>query len=229
MRIIGTTAFIKFNANKLDVASGIALAEHNLKEDSTIQIRLYDQANQAGILVFDSGIVSAGTIKPWGEFNAGTDPWSDAEWQLGDLIPQIFYNYFTQRAWHSIQIDISAPNNTTIDIGRLMIGYVFIPSRNYARRSRFDWVDTGTDRIKGEEYRVFNFDLNRLADFENDRLEIELIKSKRQGDVLVCLNPDATGLSKLKDTAVMKRENDISRTNLFQNINRQNLKFKEST
>jgi len=226
MRVMGTTATIKFNANAADVMSGLAIGDHNLTEGSTIRIRLYDDFNQAGSITHDSTALTAGIIKPFGEWTPGVDPVS-AEWQLGDLLPQIYFYTFDQVAFKSVQIDIVATGNTEIDIGRVIPGFVFEPQRNYGWRSKWQWIEEGNERIAGNRYRLFTFKLNDLEDIENDRYEYEKMKATKQGDLVICLNPSATGLERLKNTAICKRVNDISRVQYRVNINKHNDTFKE--
>jgi hypothetical protein len=226
MRVLGTTATIKLNANKLDVASGLALGYHNLIDGSTIRIRLYDGFNQTGSVTHDSTALSAGTIKPFGEWVPGVDP-ANAEWQLGDIFPQHYFYSFSQVTYQSIQIDIAAPYNTEIDIGRLMLGFVFEPKWNYEWGSKWEWIDEGDENTASSCYRAFTFDLNDLENFENDRYEYEKIKTTKQGDLLLCLQPSATGLERLKNTAICKRNTDISRTRHRANANKHTDKYKE--
>lgn len=226
MRVIGTTATIKFNANKLDVMSGIAVGNHNLLDDSTIRIRLYDAANQTGTVVHDSTILSAGTIKPFGEWVPGVDP-ANAEWQLGDLLPQNYFYSFDQVAYLSVQIDIVAPNNTQIDIGRIMPGFVFEPSWNYEWSSKWDWLEDGDENTASNKYRVFSFTLNELTDIESARYKYEKIKASKQGDLLICTQPSVTGLERLFNTAICKRMNNISSKRHRANTNNQSDSFRE--
>lgn len=228
MRVMGNAATIKLNANKLDVVSGIGLGFHNLAEGSTITIRWFDGLNQTGNVVKDSTALSSGTIKPWGEWVPGVDN-TAAEWQLDDIFAQVFFYAFDQIAWLSCQIDIVAPNNTQIDLGRLMLGYVFEPVWNYQWGLKFEWIDEGSDRIRGDQYRQFSFKLDYLSDFENDRYEYEKMKATKQRDLLICLNPSATGLERLKNTAIMKRTNNISRTRNYADSNSHKDTFKEVT
>jgi hypothetical protein len=228
MRVMGTTAAIKFNAIKLDVMSGIALGHHNLEEGSTIRVRLYDGFNQTGSVTHDSTALSSGTIKPFGEWVPGVDP-VDAEWQLGDLLPQVYFYRFDQVTFKSIQIDIAAPSNTQIDIGRIMPGFVFEPQWNYEWGSKWEWIEDGDDITASSTYRQFTFDLSELTNIENDRYEYEKMKTTKQGDLLLCLQPSATGLERLKNTAICKRANNISRTRTRANTNKHSDTFKEVT
>ena len=213
MRVYSNALTIRVNANKLDLISGVCLGGHNLGEFATVNIRIYNDFidNQnSETKIYDSFALQANVIKPWGEYTPGVDKWA-AEYQLGDLMQQNFYHRLPkQLAWKSIEIVIMT-NQTYIDIGRLMIGYVFEPTWNYSNNAKFQFFDDGTDLVAGDTYRQFIFELKQMSSQENDRYEYELIKLARQGDALVCLNPNATGLDYLKSTVIMKRKNDISR------------------
>jgi hypothetical protein len=219
MRILSSSATIKFNANELNVISGVGIGVHNFEEGSTVRVRVYDGFNQTGNITHDSGAIVTDVVKPFGEWIPGVDP-VYATWQLGDLLPQVFFHAFNQVIYKSVRIDISAPNNTEIDVGRVMVGFVFEPEINYSHGSKWQWVETGDSTTASSKYRIFSFELHRLRDMESDRYEYEKIKTSKQDDLLVCLMPSATGLERLKNTAICKRVNDILRVRTHNNINK---------
>lgn len=210
MRVIGTTATIKFNTNASVMMSGIALGDHNLVDGSTVRIRVYPDFNQTGAVQHDSTALVL-----------------DIDSTMGDLIPQNYYYPFDEVSVKSIQIDISAPSNTEIDGGRIMAGYVFEPKWNYEWGSKWQWVEDGDERIASNRYRVFSFDLNELENVENDRYEYEKMKVTKQGDLLICSQPSAIGLERLKNTAICKRVNNIARVRHRANANKHSDTFKE--
>lgn len=226
MRLLGTSATIKFNANELDVISGIGIGVHNLGEGSTVRVRVYDGFNQTGNITHDSGEIVTDVVKPFGEWVPGVDPVL-ATWQLGSLLPQVFFHAFSQVIYKSLRIDISAPNNTEIDIGRIMAGFVFEPEWNYEWGSKWEWIEDGDANTVSNTYRSFNFVLNELQNQENDRYEYEKMKAGKQGDFIVCSQPSATGLELLKNTAICKRVNNISRTRHRANANKHSDTFQE--
>jgi hypothetical protein len=209
-RVVGTSAVIKFNANSSELISGLALGRHNLDNGSTVRIRVYSDFDQTGTVQHDSTALALAIDS-----------------SMGDLLPQNYYYSFDEVSFKSIQIDISAPTNTQIDIGRIMPGYVFEPSWNYEWGSKWQWVEEGDDNISSRRYRVFTFDLNELTNTENDRYEYEKMKIGKQSDLLLCLQPSATGLELLKNTAICKRVNNINRTRHRANANKQPDTFKE--
>ena len=225
-RVLSTAAVIKLNANELNVISGFGIGFHNFNKGSTVRIRVYDNFNQTGNITYDSGAITTDVVKPFGEWVPGVDPVLTT-WQLSDLIPQVFFHAFSQVIYKSIRIDISAPNNTEIDIGRVMLGFVFEPQWNYEWGSKWEWIEDGDANTVSNTYRSFNFVLNELQNQENDRYEYEKMKVGKQGDFIVCSQPSATGLELLKNTAVCKRVNNISRTRHRANANKHSDTFNE--
>lgn len=203
MRVTGTSAVIKFDALALGPATGIAFS-HNLDDGSTVRVRLFSAIEQGGTTEVDSATLTL-----------------DIDNSLDDYLTQIFYYPFDEVDFLSVQIDISAPTNTQIDIGRIMIGEVFEPSWNYEWGRDWQWIDEGDAITASVCYRAFKFDLSNLNDTENNTYKIQKIKAAKQGDVLVCLQPSATGFELLKSTAICKRVNDISAPRTRYNNNQQ--------
>jgi hypothetical protein len=210
MRVTGTSAVIKFNANASELISGLAIGNHNLANGDTVRIRVYSGFNQTGIVQHDSTAIALAIAL-----------------SMGDLLPQTYYYPLDEVAFKSIQIDVLSLSNSQIDIGRIMPGFVFKPNWNYSEGSKWQWLDNGDENTVGSSYRTFTFDLKYLSDNENDRYEYEKMKAGKQGDLLVCLKPSSTGLALLKNTAICKRITDISRVRARQNINHHSEKFQE--
>jgi hypothetical protein len=208
-RVTGTSATIKFNTDVSELISGLALGRHNLANGSTVRIRVYSDFDQAGTVQHDSTAIAL-----------------VIDSSMGDLLPQNYYYPFDEVSFQSIQIDISAPTNSQIDIGRIMPGYVFEPQWNFSEGSKWQWIEEGSDTYESNSYRVFTFDINYLQKAENEIYEYQKIKAKKQGDLLVCLQPSSTGLELLKNTAICKRDTNISRTRRA-NRNKHSEIFKE--
>lgn len=238
-RYTGTSSVIKASVGESDpslYANGLAVGRHNLKNSSTVRLRLYDAINQGGNVVYDSTALGVNTIIPWGAFRAGIDPWG-ASYEDTSNIPKIFSLWFTAIAYKSIQIDVSATDNTTIDIGRLFLGFAFIPKSNFSWGSEFEWVDPslqtrtaagGLKTEKRDPYRRFTFDLDWVEDTERERLSHELEKTGRSGDVFIALNPNATGRLKLEKTMIAKRISNNKFARNFHNNQTQQLVFEEA-
>ena len=210
-RIMGTSATIKANVIGT-TADGFALANHNLENTATIRLRLYDADNQSGNLVYDSGVMPVATIIPWGVMRPGLDAWGFAYESAG--MPKIFSLWFDLTAYKSLVIDVSSPDNTQIDIGRLFIGSAFVPAINYNWGNGIEWVDpskhtrTAAGSLKTHSiraYRRFTYDLGHLSNEERERLSYDLERVTKSGDVLICLDPTATGRTALEQTMIGKR------------------------
>lgn len=208
-RIVSTSATIKFNTYASELISGLALGNHNLANGSTVRIRAYSDFNQTGTVQHDSTALAL-----------------NIDNSMGDLLPQNYYYPFDEVSFQSIQIDISAPSNTQIDIGRIMAGYVFEPEWNFSEGSKWQWIEDGNDTYESNSYRVFTFNINYLTNAENEIYEYQKMKAKKQGDLLVCLQPSSTGLELLKNTVICKRDTNISRTRRA-NRNKHSEIFKE--
>jgi len=236
MRVNGTSAVITANRPTVAaVASGFGLARHNLKNSATVQLQLFDGENQTGSVVYDSGAVSVGTPIPWGVMRPGIDPWG-ATYEDDSNLPAIFSLWFSDVAYRSIQVDVSAPDNTTIDVGRLFLGWAFVPSVNYNYGSTFEFIDPSkhtrtaggslrTERV--EAYRRAVIDLEWLPGNERERLSHELERIGKGGDILVALDPGESGRLGLEQVMVAKRISDNRMTQRFFNTTKTQLIFEE--
>jgi hypothetical protein len=244
MRVSGTpTAIeIKFTREISDsgfYASGFAMARHNFPVGSTARIRLWDGINQTGVLVYDSGAIETAVVIPWGAFLAGIDPWSDA-YELG--IPGIFSHWFDAVGYKSLQIDIdftpvTSPALPFIDIGRLYIGWAFVPTINMARGASITWVDKSIhNRTAGgglrteniDAYRKFDLDLNWMPVSDRERLSHLLERVGKGGDMLISLDPTATGRTSLENTMVGKRTVDNKISQIGPSTHATKMTFEES-
>jgi len=236
MRVNGTSVAITANRPTVAAyASGFGLARHNLKNSSTVRLRLYDDQNQTGNVVYDSTALSVGTPIPWGVMRAGIDTWG-ANYEDDSGLPAIFSLWFDAVAYRSLQIDVSAPDNTDIDIGRLFMGWAFAPTVNFNYGSAFELIDNskhtrtagGSLRTENvEAYRRASVDLQWLTDIDRERLSHELAKATKGGDILLSLDPGLGGRLGLEQTMIAKRVNNSTFTPRFSNTNSTKLTFEE--
>lgn len=217
-------------------ASGFALGRHNLKNDATVQIRLYDAINQGGNVVYDSGAQTVNTIIPWGVMRPGIDPWG-ASYEDSSNIPKLYYVIFDTIAYKSMQIDVAAPSNTTIDVGRLFLKAAWVPRVNYSYGSELEWEDgsvltrTSSGGLKGEKrepYRRFVLPLDWIDETDQERLSREMQEVGKTFDVLVIRYPNAGGLKKLEQTMFAMRTSNNKYTFNFHNNHSQELVFEET-
>lgn len=192
-------------------ASGFGFARHDFADDVTVRLRLYDQIDQLGSVVYDSTALTVATTIPWGVFVAGVDTWG-ASFTLG--IPAIFSLFFPAVAYKSLQIDIVNPTATTVDIGRVYLGFAFVPSANFSYNSVIEWVDDSKhNRTDGgglrtetvPAYRRFEIPLDWMTDVDRERFSWLLERVTKGGDMLISLDPNATGRESLENTMVCKR------------------------
>lgn len=215
-RVLGSNLTIRANV-VATTANGFAIANHNLENTGVVRVRLYDGENQTGNMVYDSGAQPIATLIPWGVMRPGLDPWGYSYDSVG--MPKIFSLWFELTAYRSIRIDIESPTNDYIDIGRLFIGTAFVPSKNYNWGNELEWVDksehtrTAAGSLKTKQvkaYRRFTYQLSHLNNEERERLSYDLERRTKAGDVLICLNPAATGRTALEQTMIAKRVNNNS-------------------
>lgn len=242
MRVTGTPdplviKFTRSGGESAFYASGFALARHNFPTDTTARIRLYGDIDQTGSVVYDSGAVVTSVIVPWGSFLAGIDPWADA-YTLG--IPDIFAHWFDAVAYKSLQIDIDQPSGSEIaylDIGRLYIGWAFVPTVNFSRGAAIVWVDKsihnrtagGGIRTEGVvSFRRYELSLDFMPVSDRERLSHLLERVGKQGDMLITLDPEATGRTHIENTMVGKRVSDNKIAQIGPSTHAAKLIFEES-
>jgi hypothetical protein len=215
-------------------ASGFGIARHDFADDVTVRLRLYEGIDQTGAVAYDSTALTTATTIPWGVFIAGVDTWG-ATFSLG--IPSIFSNWFDPVAYKSLQIDIVNPTATTLDIGRIYLGYAFVPTSNFSYGSVIEWIDPSKhNRTDGgglrtetvPSYRRFEIPLDWMSDTNRERLSWLLERVTKGGDMLMTLNPNATGRESLENTAVCKRVVNNKFARRYNNINSTKLVLEEA-
>lgn len=216
-------------------ASGFGIARYDFADDVTVRLRLYDQIDQGGSLVYDSGALSVATIIPWGSFIAGVDSWG-ANYSLG--IPAIFQSWWNPPvAYKSLQIDIVNPTATTVDIGRVYLGYAFVPSANLSYNTIIEWVDNSKHtRADGgglrtesvQSFRRMEIPLDWMTDIDRDRFSWIMERVTKNGDVMISLDPNATGRESLENSGVFKRVNNNRFSSRFFNTNATRLILEEA-
>lgn len=159
--------------------SAMALVRHNLTAAATLRLKLYSELNQAGTLVYDSGVLALGDVMGWGEFVHGVDPWG-AELFL-DWPVKWKDVFFTEVQAQSFSLQIDDPANTDgfMQAARLFIGAAFEPSTNMSWGFRWGWNErTDQERTEGgslrsdagEPYRTVRLSLDFLPDGEREQM-----------------------------------------------------------
>jgi len=214
-----------------NVVEGVAVTQTSTTGSGINFSLTPDEDNVTGALLTSVTI-------PWGAFLAGIDPWADA-YTIG--IPNIFAHWWAPEvAYKSLRVDIDQPEGSEIgyiDIGRLYIGWAFVPSVNFARGVSIEWVDpskhnrTAGGGIRTENimpYRKFDFDLNFMPVSDRERLSYLLERVGKGGDMLISLDPTAEGRSGIENTMVAKRIVNNKISQLSQSISATKLVFEEA-
>lgn len=237
MRVTGTSCTLTASnsGGVSKFASGFCLGHHNLLSDATVRLRLYSGENQSGTENYDSGVLPVATVIGWGSFVWGVDAWGSS-YDDSSGIPAIYALWFDSTIYKSIQVDISAPSNTEIDISRIILGSAYIPNYNFSYNSVIEWVDNsrhmrsagGSLRTKSAiPFRRFNLSLDHLSDSEQETLSNKFQLIGKGGDLLICLNPNETGARGLENTAIVKSMVNHSYTHDRYNNNRARYNFEE--
>jgi len=159
--------------------SGFVLYRHNLSASATFRLEIFDDVNQAGNTVYDSGNVSAVQQRAY-------DEW---DWRIEKLVSSPFDNWSVKfsQAWFyevfglSFRITVNDPSNEDgeIEITRIYMGRTFSPSRN------FDWgqktqIKSNSNQVRTDgaslytkvrkKFRILDFsvilsDIDRVAFF----------------------------------------------------------------
>jgi hypothetical protein len=241
MRITGSPAAITLNfsltsgtENALS-ATGFCIDGHTLPEGSTIRLRLYDDLNQTGTVVYDSTDKSVDEIIPWGEFVASVDEWGD----VYEIERKKFTLWFDTVQYKSFRVSIAQPAtpSTFIDMERIFIGWGFAPKLNANYGAAITKEDpsiqnsTAGGGLRTENIRankVFDLTFGQMVNSERAIMSDMLDKAAKGNDMLVSLNPLATGKEKLDGEMMCKRINDSAFSHTNYERHSITLKLKES-
>jgi hypothetical protein len=185
--------------------NGFALSRHNLSNAGTLRLRLYAGANQTSTLLYDSGTVTLGTstVKGWGEFRYGTDPWGG-----GDLFED--WDYSQATIWFStvasvlsfsLVITDSANAEGFLAASRIFLGEYFDPFENMEYGLRLSWQEASiqfrggaTLRTDGAAtFRRWALSLPILSETERAELFDIAETLALNGDLFISCYPEAEG------------------------------------
>jgi len=197
------TQIIYGNWNGPTPAAGFALIRHNLTSAGIVRLIIYEEQDQAGTVLYDSGDVLLGEDIPgWGDEDWGVFGWGGS---VFDGWPVAYMNlWFTQVAGQSFEIQLSDSGNTDgyIEASRIFLGPVFEPVWNFDWRPRMGWQDDsehiptaggGVRTHAVEPYRVFELNLSFLSEGERAALNEFARNYGKRGDVFFSGYPGATG------------------------------------
>lgn len=173
------TQMIYGNFAGLKNISAMALVRHNFTAAATLRLKLYSELDQAGTLVYDSGVLALGDVSGWGESVWGVDPWG-AELFLDWPVKwkDLFFTAVQAQSF-SLQWDDPANTDTFMQAGRLFLGAAFEPSTNMSWGFKWGWKERTTqERTEGgslrsdagEPYRTVRLNLEFIPDGEREQL-----------------------------------------------------------
>lgn len=173
------TQMIYGNFAGLKNISAMALVRHNFTAAATLRLKLYSELNQAGTLVYDSGVLTFGTANGWGEFVWGVDPWGAelfTDWPV--KWKDLFFDAVQAQSF-SLQWDDPANTDTFMQASRLFLGAAFEPTTNMRWGFKWGWQErTQQERTEGgslrsdagEPYRTVRLNLDFLPDGERAQM-----------------------------------------------------------
>lgn len=197
-----TPQYIRGNFNGVKQISSMALVRHNLTGAATIRLKLWGGADQAGTLLYDSGLIALGDAIGWGEFVWGVDPWSDdqfANWPVAFTVL-----WFAPFAALSFEIQVADNGNTDgyIEFARLFMGLHWSPQSNFSYGVQMAWLENSTqERTDGgtlrtdarSPYRRWSFNLDYLTQGERAQLADILRNAGLRNDMFLSCFPGQGG------------------------------------
>ena len=209
--------------------SGMILKGHNLADDATVRLRIYDGENQTGTAVYDSTAQNIYVTRAFGEVIAGVNPIGGFYTEANNL-DLVFSLAFSSVIGKSYQIDISVPSptNDIVEIDQLALFFGWQPDHNfsygYVSGVRED-TEHEVSRAGGlhtrdaPATRVLNCEFEFLNDLNTNVLLDLLITAKKAGNLYVIADPNATGYTKFLFNSIYKRDSEAERRARYFNGN----------
>jgi hypothetical protein len=237
-----TALVLTGTSEQIRVATGLILKGHNLALDATVRLRLYEEPEQAGAVVYDSdntdGAGAIYTQQSWGEMISGIDPWGEYYDNLSRL-DRVYSLCFASVPYKSFRIDISVPSpvNNIVEIDKAALFFAWAPPGGFERGNRVSIVDTGehTDTraggirtTPGLARRRMEISFAYMAEMPQNVMMSILDRAGKQGDLYIIADPYLTGFSKYLTTSIYKRNDDASYQTIFHNGNNISLTLREN-
>lgn len=199
--------------------TALLMAGHNMAEDSTVRIRIWDDENQTGTVMFDSdneeGADKIFTVRPWGEMIAGYDPWGGG-YDATSRLSRVYSLAWPTIKGKSFQLDLTVPSpvNSIIEIDKLALFFGWEPKHN------FDWGASFSigDKIEPAElesggvfakekpsWRLMDIDFGLMEDTERNRMLGILDEAGKVTDLYVIPDPSDTGFSRFMGAGIYRR------------------------
>lgn len=203
---------------------GGVVYRHNLSP--TAMIRWEFLAN--GSVVYDSGTVSTAYLVTPPNLRVGIDPWGLTYANALPVNQTVHWPGLQFADQYRITISDPANPDGYIEIGRIVIGFVFTPTYNPSYGAGLRWQENAQQvrteggslrTIKsGGKSRLLSIDLNSLPGGDSTRLSMDLVNAGAEGDIFVSLYPEQGGIKELKHSFIARREDDYDEThNFFEN------------
>jgi hypothetical protein len=204
---ISNTTVIDFTLPNFALASGLVLNRHWLSNASEVRFELFNEDDQTGEQVIDTGFVQAVQLKTLAEMNWFVDPLVASPF---DTWPHKFTNIWFERTFFKsgrITIVDANARDGLHEIDRIFLGDVFQPKVNFSYGNDFSYQSTETQKqaVSGsffgtqrEKYREQEFTLAWVSESERPRLADALRDAGTSLDWFVSLYPEAGGQKEIE-------------------------------
>lgn len=202
-RSVGTSATVTVTLPQVELLTCVVIAFCNLTSEATIRVQVAD----AGVEVYDSGVVLACPPGPFGSFNWGQEALGVNHYSYAEQ--QVYGYHWTNEvvAGDQVTITITDSNNPAgyVEAAKLLIGNHWSPEitadlgvtlgvADTSKMSRTDSGDLATSA--GPRSKTLSFSLSALLPDEGQRLRAILLSAGNVQPVFVSLYPENADPSK---------------------------------
>lgn len=222
------------------LATVAALHNHNLPRGTTWRVRLYDEIDQGGTVVYDSGSVDVGHVVQLGVLILGVDP-LEGDYEDESFLKAHAEVIFDTVEYKSFRIDITNADgftNDTIKIDKLWLGWLFETTYGAMPGSSFTGIEDsehqrkpggGMDTVQGAVRRSLNIDFGAcLDDAEARAIRYLLDRAKMGGDIYIAYDPNDDRGMAYERNSIYRRTNDNSFVDRYYNGNSFGLAVEEN-
>lgn len=215
-----------------------AVHRHTLQAGDTVRLRLYAGEDQSGTLVYDSGLVDAGSAIPFGSIIAGIDGFGNTFEETGNITTHKSI-WFESVVYRSFQIDIAVtdPVNDEVAIDKFWLGYAHCPQYGPEWGFGSSLVDEsehqrkvggGIETVDVPAYRRLQMDFKGLEQWERHVLRNILDRAKKSGDLLITMDPNDALSLRYETSSIYRRTSDASFIGAHYNWNELGLAVEEN-
>ena len=198
---------INGNLTHLAVLNGFVAYRHNLSNAAQWRLELFDNINQSGKKVFDSGLINALPTKTLADLNFYVD-------KLVSSIADDWHIRYSQMWFESVmaqsfRLTIEDPEQETelVEINRCYLGQAFQPEINFDWGYSHAWESSGQHRRsaggsihthESELYRRIKYRLSWVSPVERPKLSYGIRAAGLRRDIFISLFPNAGGQTELE-------------------------------